>query len=40
MREWLYVLLPVAIIFYFLIFPDQFSMFVNWATSFLYNPIV
>jgi hypothetical protein len=25
MREWLLVLFPVALIFYFVIFPDQFS---------------
>ena len=25
MREWLMVLLPLAIILYFVVFPDQFS---------------
>lgn len=33
MREWLYVLVPLAVIFYFLIYPDQFSIFMTWVTN-------
>ena len=31
MREWLLMSGPVAIVAYFLIFPDQFDAFVTWA---------
>lgn len=31
MREWLLMSGPVAIVAYFLIFPDQFDAFVAWA---------
>jgi hypothetical protein len=34
MREWLYVLVPIAVVFYFLIYPDQFDAFLTWTTSF------
>jgi hypothetical protein len=40
MREWLLVILPLAIVFYFLSFPDQFwptvdlvESTVNWAVA-------
>jgi len=32
MRDWLLVLGPVILIAYFLVFPDQFSAFVHWAS--------
>jgi len=32
MRDWLLLLGPVALIVYFLVFPDQFSAFVYWAS--------
>ena len=35
MRDWLYVLLPVAVVFFFLIYPDQFSALMTWATSYV-----
>jgi hypothetical protein len=30
MREWLLILILVALIFYFLVFPDQSSAVLNW----------
>ena len=30
MREWLLILILVALIFYFLVFPDQSSAILNW----------
>jgi hypothetical protein len=32
MRDWLLLLAPIAFIVYFLIYPDQFSTFVAWAS--------
>jgi hypothetical protein len=31
MRDWLFLLAPPALIFYFIAFPDQFYAFVFWA---------
>ena len=31
MREWLLVLAPVAVVGYFIMFPDQYGAFVYWA---------
>jgi len=36
MREWYLPLAPVAAIIYFLVFPDQFSALIAWATRFVY----
>ena len=35
MREWLYVLLPITVILYFVVYPDQFGMLMNWAANFV-----
>ena len=32
MRDWLLLLGPIALIVYFLAYPDQFSAFVSWAS--------
>jgi hypothetical protein len=32
MRDWLLLLAPIALIVYFLAYPDQFSAFVSWAS--------
>jgi len=37
MREWLLVLIPVAAVFYFVVYPDQFGAFVSWAAKIIYN---
>jgi hypothetical protein len=31
MREWLYVLGPIAVVAYFVVFPQQFSAFLSLA---------
>jgi len=31
MRDWILVLIPVAIIVYFIVYPDQFSALMAWA---------
>ena len=31
MRDWLLLLAPIALIVYFLAYPDQFSAFMTWA---------
>jgi hypothetical protein len=31
MREWLFLLAPPALIFYFIAYPTQFYAFVAWA---------
>jgi hypothetical protein len=31
MRDWLFLLAPPALIFYFIAFPDKFFEFVFWA---------
>ena len=35
MREWLLVLAPVAVIGYFIMFPDQYAAAVVWAERFV-----
>ena len=32
MRDWLLLLTPIGLIIYFLIYPDQFSAMVYWAS--------
>jgi hypothetical protein len=32
MREWLLVLVPIALVIYFLVYPDQFHAITNWLT--------
>jgi hypothetical protein len=39
MRDWLYVLGPIAIVFYFLVNPDQFNALLYWVAS-LINSVV
>jgi len=36
MRDLLFMLAPVALITYFLIYPDQFSAFLMWARQLLH----
>lgn len=31
MRDWLLLLTPIALIIYFLAYPDQFVAFIGWA---------
>ena len=33
MRDWLFLLAPPALIFYFVIYPHQFNAFVIWAKN-------
>jgi hypothetical protein len=33
MREWLLVVTPLALVIYFLIFPDQLGTAVDWVRS-------
>jgi len=33
MRDWLFLLTPPAMIFYFIAFPDRFGAFVAWART-------
>jgi hypothetical protein len=37
MREWLLILILVALIFYFLVFPDQSSAVLNWLWGLLFR---
>jgi hypothetical protein len=37
MREWLLVLLPLALVLYFVIFPDQFSAAVDTLGGLVFN---
>jgi hypothetical protein len=32
MRDWLLLLAPVVLVLYFLVYPDQFSAFMSWAS--------
>jgi hypothetical protein len=32
MREWLLVLVPIALVIYFLVYPDRFHAITNWLT--------
>lgn len=36
MRDAIFMLAPVALIIYFVAYPDQFSAFLNWAGQFLH----
>lgn len=36
MRDLMFMLAPVALILYFVVYPDQFSSFVGWAGQLLY----
>ena len=33
MREWLLVVTPLALVVYFLVFPDQLGLAVDWVRS-------
>lgn len=33
MRDWFLLLAPLSVVLYFLVFPDQFGIFMNWATQ-------
>ncbi len=33
MRDWLLVFVPLGVVVYFLVFPDQFVAFMGWATQ-------
>ena len=33
MRDWILILLPVAVVVYFLVYPDAFSAVVAWVQS-------
>jgi hypothetical protein len=35
MRDWLFLLAPPAVIFYFIAFPDRFYSLVTWARTLL-----
>ena len=35
MRDWILLLTPVALIAYFLVNPDQFSVFMSWASRYI-----
>ena len=35
MREWLFVLAPVALVIYFVMYPAQFIGLVHWIMSFV-----
>ena len=35
MRDLMFMLAPVALVLYFVVYPDQFSLFVGWAGSLL-----
>jgi hypothetical protein len=37
MRDWLLVLLPVLIALYFIIFPDQFGVMLNWFHGIIFQ---
>jgi hypothetical protein len=36
MRDLIFMLAPVALVIYFVAYPDQFSAFLNWAGQFLH----
>ena len=36
MRDWWLVLLPIGIVLYFVVFPDQFSAFIVWAEGLIH----
>jgi len=36
MRDLIFMLAPVALIIYFVIFPDQFSAFLGWAGQYVH----
>jgi len=36
MRDLMFMLAPVALVLYFVVYPDQFSSFVGWAGSLLH----
>lgn len=36
MRDLTFMLAPVALILYFAVYPDQFSLFVGWAGQLLH----
>jgi hypothetical protein len=33
MREWLLVIAPLTVVFYFLVFPDQLGPTIDWVRS-------
>jgi hypothetical protein len=35
MRDWYIVVAPVAVVVYFLVFPDQLSWLMDWAMQFV-----
>ncbi len=35
MRDMVLMLAPVALVIYFVVYPDQFSAFIGWAGQFL-----
>ncbi len=37
MREWLLMLIPVTLVFYFIIYPDQFSAALSWLGSLMFR---
>jgi hypothetical protein len=36
MRDLIYMLAPVALLIYFLVYPDQFNAFLAWASQVLH----
>jgi hypothetical protein len=36
MREWMFAVVPAALVAYFVAYPDDFTKVVGWLTSFLY----
>ena len=36
MRDFMFMLARVALIFYFVVYPEQFSSFLGWAGQFLH----
>jgi hypothetical protein len=37
MRDWLLVLLPLALVLYFVVFPDHFDLVLGWLDSLLFQ---
>jgi hypothetical protein len=37
MREWILALAPIGAIFYFIMYPDQFHAFIDWAERLLFH---
>jgi hypothetical protein len=33
MRDWLMVIVPVAVVFYFIVFPDQLKALIEWLST-------